>query len=112
MAARPEMDPALCRLAGAHFDSDAYSSLCAPLLPALIPRLGLSLAAAGTLAMLFQLSASVSGSRADHVGIEPTLTVIALLPFLAALCAVRLPVGVPREAAGHLDAAIPSSLGM
>ncbi|MCK7461280.1 MAG: hypothetical protein MZU84_04025 [Sphingobacterium sp.] len=43
------------RFAGAHFVSDAYSNIYAPLLPALIPRLGLSLAAAGTLAMLFQL---------------------------------------------------------
>ena len=60
MAARPGIDPAVYRLAGAHFIADAYSNLYAPLLPALIPRLGLSLATAGTLAMLFQLSASVS----------------------------------------------------
>jgi MFS transporter, FSR family, fosmidomycin resistance protein len=60
VAARQGIDPAVYRLAGAHFVSDAYSNIYAPLLPALIPRLGLSLAAAGTLAMLFQLSASVS----------------------------------------------------
>ena len=60
MAARREIDPAVYRLAGVHFVSDAYSNLYAPLLPALIPRLGLSLATAGTLAMFFQLSASVS----------------------------------------------------
>ena len=60
MAARQEIDPAVYRLAGAHFVSDAYSNIYAPLLPALIPRLGLSLTAAGTLAMLFQLSASFS----------------------------------------------------
>jgi FSR family fosmidomycin resistance protein-like MFS transporter len=60
VAARPGIDPAVYRLAGAHFIADAYSNLYAPLLPALIPRLGLSLATAGTLAMLFQLSASVS----------------------------------------------------
>ena len=112
MAARPEMDPAVYRPAGAQFVSDAYSNIYAPLLPALIPRLGLSFAAAGTLAMLFQLSASVSGSRADHVGIEPTLTVIALLLLLAALCAVPLPGGGLRQAAGHLDAVTPPSLGM
>ena len=67
MAARQEIDPAVYRLAGAHFVSDAYSNLYAPLLPALIPRLGLSLAAAGTLAMLFQLSASVSQLAFGHV---------------------------------------------
>jgi FSR family fosmidomycin resistance protein-like MFS transporter len=67
VAARSEIDPAVYRLAGAHFVSDAYSNLYAPLLPALIPRLGLSLAAAGTLAMLFQLSASVSQLGFGHV---------------------------------------------
>jgi FSR family fosmidomycin resistance protein-like MFS transporter len=67
VAARPEIDPAVYRLAGAHFVSDAYSNLYAPLLPVLIPHLGLSLAAAGTLAMLFQLSASVSQLGFGHV---------------------------------------------
>jgi FSR family fosmidomycin resistance protein-like MFS transporter len=67
VAARQEIDPAVYRLAGAHFVSDAYSNLYAPLLPALIPRLGLSLAAAGTLAMLFQLSASVSQLAFGHL---------------------------------------------
>ena len=67
MAARSDINPAVYRLAGAHFVSDAYSNLYAPLLPALIPRLGLSLAAAGTLAMLFQLSASVSQLGFGHV---------------------------------------------
>jgi len=67
VAARHEVDPAVYRLAGAHFVSDAYSNLYAPLLPALIPRLGLSLAAAGTLAMLFQLSASVSQLAFGHL---------------------------------------------
>jgi FSR family fosmidomycin resistance protein-like MFS transporter len=67
VAARQEIDPAVYRLAGAHFVSDAYSNLYAPLLPALIPRLSLSLTAAGTLAMLFQLSASVSQLAFGHV---------------------------------------------
>ena len=67
MAARQGLDPTVYRLAGAHFVSDAYSNIYAPLLPALIPRLGLSLAAAGTLAMLFQLSASVSQLGFGHL---------------------------------------------
>jgi len=52
---------------GAHFVSDAYSNLYAPLLPGADSRLGLSLAPAGTLAMLFQLSASVSQLGFGHV---------------------------------------------
>jgi len=64
---RTKIDPAVYRLAGAHFVSDAYSNLYAPLLPALIPRLGLSLAAAGTLAMCFQLAASVSQLGFGHL---------------------------------------------
>jgi FSR family fosmidomycin resistance protein-like MFS transporter len=67
VAARAAIDPGVYRLAGAHFVADAYSNLYAPLLPALIPRLGLSLAAAGTLAMLFQLSASVSQLGFGHL---------------------------------------------
>jgi MFS transporter, FSR family, fosmidomycin resistance protein len=46
---------------------DGYGNIFAPLLPLLIPRLGLSLAAAGTLTMLFQLSASVSQVGFGHL---------------------------------------------
>jgi FSR family fosmidomycin resistance protein-like MFS transporter len=79
VAARPGIDPAVYRLAGAHFVSDAYSNIYAPLLPALIPRLGLSLAAAGTLAMLFQLSASVSQLAFGHLADrwQPRLLLVA-----------------------------------
>ena len=61
------VSPTVYRLASAHFVSDAYSNLYAPLLPALIPRLGLSLTAAGTMAMLFQLAASVSQLGFGHL---------------------------------------------
>jgi FSR family fosmidomycin resistance protein-like MFS transporter len=47
-------------MASAHVMVDGYGNIYAPLLPLLIPKLGLSLAAAGTLTMLFQLSASVA----------------------------------------------------
>ncbi len=70
MADRSDIDPVVYRLAGTHFVSDAYSNLFSPLLPAIIPRLSLSLAAAGTMAMLFQLAGSVSqlvfGQMADR----------------------------------------------
>jgi FSR family fosmidomycin resistance protein-like MFS transporter len=59
------------------------------------------------------LTAPLVGSLADRFGIEPTLTVIALLPLLAALCSIPLPAdaaaGVSTDApkgARH-DAGIP-----
>ena len=71
------MDPAVYRLAATHFVADAYSNILAPLLPAIIPRLGLSLASAGTLAMVFQLAGSVSqlgfGQVADRWKPRPLL---------------------------------------
>jgi FSR family fosmidomycin resistance protein-like MFS transporter len=57
-------------MAIAHMMVDGYGNIYAPLLPLLIPRLGLSLAGAGTLTMVFQLAASVAqigfGRLADH----------------------------------------------
>jgi len=60
VADRPDIDPVVYRLAGTHGIADAYSNLFSPLLPAIIPRLNLSLAAAGFLIMLYQLAGSVS----------------------------------------------------
>ena len=49
---------------------DAYTNIYAPLLPLLMPHLGLTYAAAGTLAMCFQMANSVSqlafGALADR----------------------------------------------
>ncbi len=57
-------------MASAHLMVDGYGNIYAPMLPILIPRLGLSLTAAGTLTMLFQMAASVAqvgfGNLADH----------------------------------------------
>jgi FSR family fosmidomycin resistance protein-like MFS transporter len=61
------LHPAVFRMGATHFVSDAYSNIYAPLLPALIPRLGLSLTAAGTLAMVFQVASSVSQLGFGHV---------------------------------------------
>ncbi len=47
-------------VSSAHFMVDAYSNMYAPLLPLLMPRLGMSLQAAGTLMMVFQAAASLS----------------------------------------------------
>ncbi len=58
---------------------DGYGNIYAPLLPLLIPKLGLSLAAAGTLTACFQLAASVAqigfGRLADRW--RPRLLVMA-----------------------------------
>jgi MFS transporter, FSR family, fosmidomycin resistance protein len=57
---RDRLHPTVLLMAGAHFMVDGYGNIYAPLLPLLIPRLRLSLAAAGTLTMLYQIAASVS----------------------------------------------------
>jgi MFS transporter, FSR family, fosmidomycin resistance protein len=54
-------------VATVHFIVDGYGNIFAPLLPLLIPKLGLSFAEAGTLTMLFQLSASVSQVGFGHL---------------------------------------------
>jgi FSR family fosmidomycin resistance protein-like MFS transporter len=64
---RERLHPTVLLMAGAHFMVDGYSNIYAPLLPLLIPRLGLSLAAAGTLTMLFQIAASVSQVGFGHL---------------------------------------------
>src|SRR3954470_1914911 len=54
-------------MASAHFMVDGYGNIYAPLLPLLIPKLHLSLAAAGTLTMLYQMAASVAQVGFGHV---------------------------------------------
>ena len=61
------LHPTVVRLASVHFVVDGYGNILAPLLPLLIGRLDLTLAAAGTLTMLFQLAASVSQVGFGHV---------------------------------------------
>lgn len=116
---RPALDPTVVRMAGTHFVSDAYSNLYAPLLPALIPRLGLSLTTAGTLAMLFQMAASVSQLGFGHVAdrwrprpmlvVGPVVSVAVLsligLAWSAPVLAVILVVGGLGGAAFHPSAA-------
>ena len=61
------LHPTILLMASAHMMVDGYGNIYAPLLPLLIPRLGLSLAAAGTLTMLFQLAASVAQIGFGHL---------------------------------------------
>jgi MFS transporter, FSR family, fosmidomycin resistance protein len=61
------LDPTILLMAATHFAVDGYSNIYAPLLPLLIPRLELSLAAAGVLTMCFQMAASVSQLAFGHI---------------------------------------------
>jgi MFS transporter, FSR family, fosmidomycin resistance protein len=78
------LHPTVVRMASAHMAVDGYGNIYAPLLPLLITRLDLSLAAAGAFAMLFQLAASVMQLGFGHVADRwrPRLLVIAG-PFVA-----------------------------
>ncbi len=64
------LHPSIWKVASTHVVVDAYTNIYAPLLPLLMPYLGLTYAAAGTLAMCFQMANSVSqlafGALADR----------------------------------------------
>ena len=61
------LHPTVLLLASTHFLVDGYGNIYAPLLPLLIPHLGLSLAAAGVLQMCFQMANSVAQLGFGHV---------------------------------------------
>ena len=73
------LHPTVLLMASAHLMVDGYGNIYAPLLPLLIPKMNLSLAAAGTLTMFFQIAASVAqvgfGRLADRW--RPRLLVMA-----------------------------------
>ena len=118
-ASRSSLHPTILLMASAHVMVDGYGNIYAPLLPLLIPKLGLSLAAAGTLTMLFQMAASVAqigfGRLADRwrprvlVMVGPVLSVSVLsltgLATTPAMLAVILLVGGLGAAAFHPPAA-------
>jgi FSR family fosmidomycin resistance protein-like MFS transporter len=125
------ISPGIIRVSTAHLIVDGYTNVYSPLLPLLIPRLGLSLAAAGALAMIFQLAASVSqlgfGRLADRwhprglliagpiitvvmlslIGVAPTTTWLAVVLIVGGLGAAMFhPPGAMM--AHRLGAARPS----
>jgi FSR family fosmidomycin resistance protein-like MFS transporter len=114
------LHPAILRVAAVHLFVDGYSNIYAPLLPLIIPRLDLSLAAAGMLAMLFQVAASVSqlafGHLADRWRPRVLLTIgplvaVSLLPLVGlatgvGALALVLAVGGLGCAAFHPPAAV------
>src|SRR5262249_39583719 len=59
--------PTVLLMASAHFMVDGYGNIYAPLLPLLTPKLRLSLAAAGTLTMCYQMAASVAQVGFGHI---------------------------------------------
>ena len=61
------LHPTVLVLAGTHFLVDGFGNILAPLLPLLIVNLNLSLAAAGTLQMCFQLANSVAQLGFGHI---------------------------------------------
>ena len=67
MTRRLPVHPTVLLMSAAHVMVDGYGNIYAPLLPVLIPRLGLTLAAAGTLTMLFQMAASVAQVGFGHL---------------------------------------------
>jgi FSR family fosmidomycin resistance protein-like MFS transporter len=66
-AAASPLHPVILLMASAHLVVDGYGNIFAPLLPVLIPRLNMSLAMAGTLAMTFQIAASVAQLGFGHL---------------------------------------------
>lgn len=61
------LHPTVLLLASTHFVVDGYGNIYAPLLPLLIPHLNLSLAAAGTLQMCYQMANSVAQLGFGHL---------------------------------------------
>jgi len=64
---RGRLHPTVLLMASTHMMVDGYGNIYAPLLPLLIPKLNLSLAAAGTLTMLYQMAASVAQVGFGHL---------------------------------------------
>lgn len=56
----PRIPGAVWALSAAHLINDTFANIYAPLLPVFIPALGLSLAAAGAIAMAYQVANSVA----------------------------------------------------
>ncbi len=67
MRSRWGLHPTVLLMASAHMMVDGYGNILAPLLPLIIARLDLSLAAAGMMTMLFQMSASVAQVGFGHL---------------------------------------------
>jgi len=94
MKSRPlGLHPTVLLLAGTHFIVDGFSSIYPPLLPLLIPKLSLSLAAAGTLQMCFMLANAVAQLGFGHIADRwrpRTLVIVGPLVAVSVLALVGL----------------------
>ena len=111
--------PTVLLMACVHMMVDGYGNIFAPLLPLIIPRHDLTLAAVGTLTMLFQLSASVAQIGFGHLAdrwrprllmMTGPIIAVSVLSFVGAarsplMLAVILVVGGLGGAAFHPPAA-------
>jgi FSR family fosmidomycin resistance protein-like MFS transporter len=118
--------PTVLLMASAHFMVDGYGNIYAPLLPLLIPKLHLSLAAAGMLTMLYQMAASVAQIGFGHIAdrwrprllvmIGPVISVsilslIGIAPSVPTLAAVLIAGGLGAAAFHPPAAALAHHLG-
>lgn len=77
------LHPTIFLMSAAHCMVDAYGNFFAPLLPLLIDHLGLTLTTAGTLAMCFQISASISQIAFGHLADRwPSRMLVVSGPFM------------------------------
>ncbi len=126
IASKLRLHPTILLMAMAHVMVDGYGNIYAPMLPLLIPRLGLSLAAAGTLTMLFQMAASVAQVGFGHIAdrwrprvllmVGPVVSVsllslIGLATSKAALAAILIAGGLGAAAFHPPAAALAHRLG-
>src|SRR6187397_266447 len=109
MIARLRIHPTILLMSAAHVMVDGYGNIYAPMLPILIPRLGLTLTAAGTLTMLYQMAASVAQVGFGHLADRwrPRLLVMAgpVVSVSILVLAATLIVGGLGGAAFHPPAA-------
>lgn len=85
MSRRPfGLHPTVLLMAATHFLVDGFGNMYAPLLPLLIPKLGLTLTAAGTLAMCYQIANSVAQLAFGHIADRWRPRLLLLIgPFIA-----------------------------
>ncbi len=110
LASRLKLHPTILLMAGAHMMVDGYGNIFAPMLPILIPRLDLTLAAAGTLTMLFQLSASVAQIGFGHLADRWRPRTLMMVGPVVAVSLLSL-VGVARSKAELAAILIAGGLG-
>jgi MFS transporter, FSR family, fosmidomycin resistance protein len=90
------LHPTVVLLASTHFLVDGFGNIFAPLLPLIIPRLNLSLAAAGTLQMLYLMANSVAQLGFGHLADRWRPRLLLIIGPLIAVSVVTL-VGVAQN---------------